>query len=409
MTSVPAPGARPVRLLKVVPVFAFGGTERQFVNLGLALDPARFDVRFACMRRAGQFLDELLRRRIPVADYAVRSLRRPGALAAQWRLATDLRRDRIQVVHAYNFYANVFAIPAARLAGVPVIASIRDLGAYLSPAQRRLQRWVCRLADRVIVNAHAIAGWLVEEGYDPGRIVVIPNGLDVERFSRVARTGHLASELGLPADAPLVGLVGRVTRLKGIEDFLAAAVQVARRHPRARFLVVGSAADPDYGRELAALVARLGLTGRVVFTGFRPDVERVVAELTVSVLPSLSEGLSNAVLESMAGGVPVIATAVGDTPEVIADGDTGLLVPPRAPAALAGRIEEILEHPDLARRLGARAQKAVERYSIPRLVEATTREYEALAATISSTGVPARAERRALAPRAVTSSTFRSR
>jgi glycosyltransferase involved in cell wall biosynthesis len=327
-----------------------------------------------------------------VFDYNVWSFRHPKALAAQVRLARDIRRHGIQIVHSYNFYANVFAIPAAKLAGARVVASIRDMGVYLSASQRRVQRYICKLADQILVNANAIKDWLVEDGYEADRIAVIPNGIDLARFAQPAQTGSLHREFRLPDNAPLIGVLTRVKPLKGIDDFLRAAAIIAIRFPTARFLVVGDGlvaqggtstssvaiGKDDYWQELTRLVEQLGLGDRVIFTGYRADVERVLPELTVSVQPSLSEALSNVVLESMAAGVPVVATRVGGTTEAVQDGQNGLLVPPGDPAALADAVCRLLDAPALASRLGQAGRRSVERFSMSRMVESTSLLYQAL-------------------------------
>lgn len=384
-----------IRLLKFVTLFGTGGTERQFVNLGLALDPGRFDLRFGCLRRWGELLEEVERPRLPVVEYRIRSLRRPHTIREQLRLARDLRRERIDIVHTYNFYANVFAIPAARLARVPVVvASIRDMGAYLTPAKKHVQRFVCRLADCVLVNGEAVRQWLVAERFEPAKIAVIRNGIDLSRFRGKANGGAVRDALRVPRDVPLVAVVARLHPLKGIEYFLEAAAIVARRFPDARFLLVGDAftirndaivSDVAYRRELERRASRLGLDGRVVFTGSRLDVPELLSEVAVSVLPSLSEGLPNAVLESMAAGVPVVATRVGGSPEAVEDGVTGLLVPPRDAEALTRAISSLLENPDLAARVGATGRERVTaHFSLERMV----RETESLYARLLASGSP---------------------
>ncbi|MBI2469458.1 MAG: glycosyltransferase [Candidatus Rokubacteria bacterium] len=384
-----------IRLLKFVTLFGTGGTERQFVNLGLALDPGRFDLRFGCLRRWGELLEEVERPRLPVVEYRIRSLRRPHTIWEQLRLARDLRRERIDIVHTYNFYANVFAIPAARLARVPVVvASIRDMGAYLTPVKKHVQRFVCRWADCVLVNGEAVRQWLVAERFEPAKIAVIRNGIDLSRFRGKANGGAVRDALRVPRDVPLVAVVARLHPLKGIEYFLEAAAIVARRFPDARFLLVGDAftirndaivSDVAYRRELERRASRLGLDGRVVFTGSRLDVPELLSEVAVSVLPSLSEGLPNAVLESMAAGVPVVATRVGGTPEAVEDGVTGLLVPPRDAEALTRAISSLLENPDLAARVGATGRERVTaHFSLERMV----RETESLYARLLASGSP---------------------
>jgi L-malate glycosyltransferase len=371
-----------IRLLKFVTVFAVGGTERQVVTLAEGLDRSRFELHLACFRRSGELLPQLTLAPPRVVEYHIRKLYDRRSLSERLRFARYARANHIQIVHTYSFYANVFAIPAAKLGRVPVaIASIRDTGAYVTPMQRRVQRAVCRLADQIVANADAVKRWLVDEGYDERRITVIRNGIDPAPFGRKATPGKLHQELGLPPDAPLVAVLSRVSPIKGLEYFLEAATTVAARVPDARFLIVGEAEPHDVGykRSLAAHAERLGLGRRVVFTGLRMDVPQVLDEVAVSVLPSLSEGLSNVLLESMAARVPVVATRVGAASEVVEEGVTGLLVPPRDAGALARATLRLLEDRELAARLGwAGRTRVVERFSIHEMVRQTEQLYMSL-------------------------------
>ena len=371
-----------IRLLNVVATLMCGGTETQFMSLGRSLDPCRFDLEFACMRRRGCFVSELDERGIPLLEYDVATFRSVAALAHQARLARHIAERRIDIVHAYSFYGNVFAIPPARMAGAPVvIASIRDLAPYLTPAQKRLQRLVCRFADCVLVNAEAVKTWLISERYDPSNIVVIRNGVDIRPCAVAAASERLLNELGLSQRSPLVGVVSRLSRLKGLEAFLEAAAILASRFPAVRFLVVGETSPDDraYRTELIGLATKLGVIDRVVFAGLRTDARELLAGVTVSVMPSLNEGLSNVLLESMAAGLPVVATRVGGTPEAIEDGVNGLLVPPDDSSELANAIGYVLAHPPLAARLGRAArQSATARFSTEQMVRATGQLYESL-------------------------------
>lgn len=378
----PSGDASPVRLLNVVPTLLTGGTESQFMALGRFLDPRRFDLEFACLRRWGGHADELAARHIPLIEYGVATFRSPRALVQQARLARHIVTRRVDVVHAYSFYGNVFAVPPARIAGAPaVIASVRDLGLYLTPMQKRLQRMVCHLADCVLVNADAVKSWLIGEGYDESKIVVIRNGVDLARFRPAASHERLRHELGFPADAPVVCVVSRLTRQKGLEQFLEAAVIVRATHPQARFLVVGGANKdhPAYWSVLTELAERLGLGDTVAFAGPRTDVPALLSASTVAVMPSLNEALSNVLLESMAAGIPVVATRVGGTPEAVVDGENGLLVPPSSAPAIADAIRRVLDDPELGARLGAAARQTVhDRFSLDRMVSDTERLYASL-------------------------------
>ena len=372
-----------IRVLQFLSNFAIGGTERQVVNLARGLDPTRFEVHFGCLRQWGELLGDATEPGISVAEYRITNLYNARAVRERLRLAQDLKRARIEVVHTYNFYGNVFAIPAARLAGVPVlVASIRGLDVDLSPLKRRAQRLVCRLAHRIVVNAEAVRQNLIADGYDPGKIVVIRNGIDLSRFRSLRGDGRLRQQLGLPPRAPLVATFARLIPLKGLEYFLEAAALVSQRVADARFLVVGDylakqngeiVSDGTYRKELVRYAARLGLDGRVTFTGFRRDVPELLSEIAVSVLPSVAgEGLSNSILEAMAVGVPVVATDVGGNREAIQDGVTGFVVPPRDAPALARGICQFLEDGGLASRFAlAGRQRVAEHFSLERMVRDT--------------------------------------
>jgi glycosyltransferase involved in cell wall biosynthesis len=293
------------------------------------------------------------------------------------RLAHYVRRNLIQIVHSYGFYPNVFAVPFARLAGASiVVASIRDTGDLLTPMQTRLQKLVCRFADCVLVNAEAIRESLIEQGYDPSKIVVIRNGIALSNFARGERNAALRRDLGFPSSARLVAVFSRLNPMKGVEYFLDAAIILAERFPDVRFLVAG---DGGSRKELEDRACRLGLGPRIVFAGFRSDVRELLSEAAISVLPSLSEGTSNTLLESMAAGIPVIATRVGGNPEVIEDGVSGLLVPPRDSAAIAAAMIRLLEDEDLALRLGQAGMRRVsELFSLSGSVQQTEHLYQRL-------------------------------
>lgn len=379
VSPMQATAAQPnrIRLLKMLTSFQIGGTERQVANLALRIDSSRFDLHLACLRNMGELRQELESLQVPRPVFDIGRLYTPKTMWQAIRLGYYIRRHLIQVVHTYGFYPNVFAVPAARLAGASiVVASIRDRGDILTPTQRWIQKCVCRLADCVLVNAETIRDVLIEQGYRPDKIFVIRNGIMLSRFGRRERGAELRRELGLPPAAPLVFVFSRLNGMKGIEYFLEAAAMIAPNFPDVRFLVVGDGAKR---KELEAHAVSLGLSSRVTFTGFRTDVPDLLPEATVSVLPSLSEGLSNSLLESMASGVPVVAGRVGGNPEIIEHDTSGLLVPPRDSAALAGAISRLLQDRELAARLGEAGKRRVaEVFSMERSVGEVERLYERL-------------------------------
>jgi glycosyltransferase involved in cell wall biosynthesis len=385
-----------IKLLKVVTAFYGGGTEGQVLKLAGSLDRSRFDLQFAGLRKSGDLLKDYEALNVPITEFQIKKLYDPRTFIQIFRFAKFMRNQRMEIVHSYNFYSNVFAIPAARLAHVPLIlASIRDQGVYLTPAQKLLQKWVCSLADKILVNAESIQDWLLEQGYQAHKIVLIRNGLDLALYNgKDARNTNemtrdqkkLRTELKIPESVPLVLMMSRLNPQKGVDDFIKAAAQVKRVHPDAWFLVAGGKLEfPDgivseekqYLQGLRQLAQQLGVGDRLVFAGHRTDTPDVLANATVSVLPSYSEGLSNSLIESMAAGVPVVATNVGGNPELIKEGVNGMLVPPRAPEQLAQAIVQLLDNPDLAREYGRQGKRiACEHYSLETMTTNTQDFYD---------------------------------
>jgi glycosyltransferase involved in cell wall biosynthesis len=373
----------PVPILNVVPTLMCGGTEHQVMALSRGLDPARFDVEFACLRRWGPFVEELAARRVPLEEYHVTTFRSVQALAQQARLARHIVRRQIQIVHAYNFYGNVFAVPPARLSAPVVIASIRDRAPYLTAMQKRVQRYACQMADCVLVNADAVKDSLIAEGYDRSKIVVIRNGVDLALFNGAPDPLRVRQEFGLAPGTPLVAVVSRLTRLKGIENLLEAAAILSSSHPDARYLIVGETAPAEtaYLEELKRLAIERGVADRVIFAGIRSDIPALLSSVDVSVMPSLDEALSNVLLESMAAGAPTVATLVGGTPEALVDSVSGLLVPPGDSGTLAVAIARLLDDRCLAEGLGRAARRVIEdRFSMDRMVASTDELYLSLLA-----------------------------
>ena len=368
-----------IRVLKFIGLFAIGGTERHVVNLTRELDVTQFEVHLACFNRWGLFLKDMESLGVPITEYKINCLYNYHTVRQQLRFARFLKQKRIDIVHTYGFYATVFAVPAAKLARVPVVvSSIRDTGELLTPMQRRVHKMACKLSDSILVNANAVREWLISEGYDAKYIQVIRNGISPVQVGTANNGRGIRQELGIPIDVPLIGMISRLNRLKGVEYFVNAASSLAIRCPQLRFLVVGDAppGDAAYRVELERQATRLGLNQRLYFTGFRLDVPQIMADLSVSVLSSLSEGLSNVLLESMAAGVPIVATKVGGNSEVVEDGITGILVPPGDSEALAQAICELVENPESACRYRkAGKQRIAERFCMDRMVRQTEQHY----------------------------------
>lgn len=386
-TTLTSPrAAERIRLLKVVTNFSSGGTEGQVHKLSQALDHELIDLQFVCLKKYGPFLKDLNASGIPVREFPIGSFYQLRTYIQICKLAMFMRRERIQICHSYNFYANLIAVPAARLAGVSIVLiSIRDRGVYLSAMQQRVQRWTCRFADEILVNAEAIRNWLVCQGIPDPKIQVLKNGIDMQPYKEASAASDIRAELGIPYNARLVIMLARLNPQKGIDEVLHAAQQIKQRHPDVHFLIVGEKLDfkngeifqdSDYHQHLHSLTVSLGISTFVWFTGHRTDVASLLSQSALSVLPSHSEGLSNSLIESMAAGLPLVATDVGGNPELVSDGVNGLLVPVRNVDKLAAAVNAILDDPKLAARFGEASLRIChEQFSMQKMVAATQQLY----------------------------------
>ncbi len=354
-----------VRVLFVVGNFVAAGAERHLLELWRRLDRARFEVEIACFRREGQFAGEVAALGWPVRELGVgRRIYGVSGVRGLLRLLGHTLRFRPDVIHGYLFGPNLFAVLAGRLGGVrAVVVAKRNLDAFETPRQVRVQRFTHRHATFVTAVSEAVAESVVALGVPRERITVIPNGVDVRRFAVGVRD---RTALGVNGDRPVLGSVGCLAPRKDYGTLLDALLLLARRGLEPSVALVGG--GPERGR-LEARAAALGLGNRVRFLGERPDVERLLPAMDVFVLSSREEGIPNALLEAMAAGRPAVATAVGGTPEVLEDGVTGWLVPPGSPEALADALEAALRDPGEAERRGAAARRvAVERLSVDAMV-----------------------------------------
>ena len=349
-----------------------GGTEGQFVEIACGLDRARWDVHVSCLRAEGPLRARLEAAGVGAWSCGRGSLKPPRFLPAVWGLVRYLRVHGIRLVHCFDFYSNILGVPAGRLARVPVsIASQRDLGDLRPPGQQRVHRAALRLADHVLVNSEAVADRVRLNG----RVAVIPNGVDLARFGP-APTSRLRSA------GMTVGTLAHLRPEKGLVDLVQAAAIVRGSHPQHRFVLWG---EGPLRPRLEELVRQLGLGGTVELRGTTTEPEVALRQLDIFVLPSVSEACSNALLQAMATGLPVVATRVGGNPLLVADETTGLLVPPAQPAELAKAILRLIEAPALATALGARARQRVrEEFGVDRMLARVQALYDRLLAEVGS-------------------------
>jgi glycosyltransferase involved in cell wall biosynthesis len=347
---------RPARVLILQNRFRIGGQERQTVLNVRTMDRSRHQPLVAVLHLDGEHLADLEAAGVrPMVFDVGRSLLRPGTAWQLLRLVRFVREEGVAVIHAQDVYTNVLGTLAARAAGVPVIVTRVDLGHHLSGYRRRLLVVASHRADRVLVNALTIRDLAIREGVEADRIAVVRNGVDLEELDALARR---PPDLPVPEPGAFVCVANMHHPVKGQGDLLVAMREVLRSYPGARLVLVGDGER----RPLLEREARwLGISDRVHFLGHRRDGPSILARAVAGVSASYAEGLSNAILESMAMRLPMVATAVGGTPELVREGKNGFLVPPGAPAALARRMVDLLDDERLRRRMGAVGRRIVER------------------------------------------------
>jgi glycosyltransferase involved in cell wall biosynthesis len=363
------------RVLHVITRLEPGGAQRNTLYTVEHLDRSEFEPALAWgpgdpLDDAAAAIPEL--RREPVPEL-VRPLAPALDARALRRLVEVIRRFEPQVVHTHSSKAGVLGRAAARIARTPVVVhSIHGFG--FTPLQAGPVRALYVIAERVMARFTdhfiAVCEANLREGaalgvVPPERASVIRSGIELERFRRACGGGDVRRRLGLPEAAPLVVQIGNFKPQKAPLDFVRAAAAVARETPDAWFVMVGDGELRPAAEELAS---DLGVAGRMVFCGWWDDVPGLLAASRVSVLTSRHEGLPRAAVESLAAGVPVVATAVDGTPEVVKDGRNGFLVAAGDVGGVARRVRALLSDDDLHRRLAAAGPDGLEAFDIDHMV-----------------------------------------
>jgi glycosyltransferase involved in cell wall biosynthesis len=352
---------RRVRVVFLMRVLGIGGAERQLVTLAKALDRQVFDATVVCLYKGGAFARDLTNSGVRVISLDKKG--RWEVFGFLYRLARQLRRLEPDILHPYLTAQNLMAtlmkplLPSTRIVW-GVRASNQDAGSHkwLEHRLLRMEVALSRFADLIIFNSHAGEAHSLSAGFSCASRVVIPNGTDLSYFSPNLPVGAATrASWGIANGSVLIGLVGRLDPMKDHTTFVRAAAIFAKLRPGARFVCVGEGPE-EYARELQVLSAKLGLGDKVIFLGVSVDMPAVYNALDINCSSSAyGEGTPNCISEAMACGVPCVVTDVGDSRLLV--GDTGIIVPPGNPealaagwAAMAERIERSPQIRKLARR-----------------------------------------------------------
>lgn len=363
---------RPV-VMHLIDSFRQGGSESQALNLYLEMKKSGWlDVKLACLDRSGPLLMKL-----PPADsevipeFKLNNFYDVRMCLQLYRFVRLLKQLKVEVVHTHDFYTNIFGMLAAVIAGVPVRIASRREGQKRGRVKRFVERLAYGASSAVVANCDRIRNDLVAEGIAAKKVVTVFNGVSVESFQ--------TANTGLAAQTPHPGVVTIVANLRPVKDhamFLRAGRRVVERCRATSFVIAG---EGELEGSLRQMAAASGLAGNVQFIGRCDDVPALLKRSDICVLSSKSEGFSNAVLEYMAAGRPVVATLVGGIDEAVTDGYNGFLVDPGDDFRMADAINLLLENPAMARTMGERSREIIiERFSRQRQLEKVEQLYRSL-------------------------------
>ncbi|MGZ8975783.1 glycosyltransferase [Methylomagnum sp.] len=373
-----------MKILILIRALSAGGAERQVAVLAKGLRAAGHAVSVAVFYGGGELEADLVGTDVSLIDLHKRG--RWDTLAFLWRLVRVIRRERPEVIYSWLPVANILTallcplFPRVKRAWA-ICASNMDLNRYdwLIKLTTRIEARLSPLAHTLISNSYSGRDYAIQDGFPPAKLKVVPNGIDTQRFRPDRAAGQpVRTAWGVGPDERLIGLVGRLDPMKGHPDFLRAVAELRGRHPGLRFVCVGDGAEA-YRQSLHDLAGELGLNDGLIWAGTRTDMPAVYNALDIAVSSSAyGEGLPNMLGEAMACGLPCVVTRVGDSAWVV--GDTGIVVPPENPAALAEGLEEMLRRLDRdspALSLAAR-RRVEENLSVDSLVRGTLAEIEAI-------------------------------
>jgi len=319
---------------------------------------------------------ELYRRMSEGLDLIPLAPRNEIDLAAAWRLSRVIKQLRPEILHAHDPHAVAMAATALSIASPtprPLLVASRRVEFRL--AQNSFSRWKYGQVDCFIANSGPIRDRLVADGISPAKTTIVHEGVDVDRIARMP-AANVHAEFFLPTHAPIVGNVAALVPHKGQQHLIDAATLVVRDVPDARFVIVG---DGELRTSLEQQIHRRHLERHIMLAGFRVDALELTKGFDLFAMSSVSEGMCTALVDAMAASKAAVATSAGGIPDVLVDGETGFLVPPRDHQALAQRIVQLLRDEPLRRSMGtAGFNRARQKFTVERMVEGTAAVYARL-------------------------------
>lgn len=381
-----------IKIVYILGTLEIGGTERQFIELVQGLDRQRFHISVLSFECVGPLRTIIEATNIPFTCLDFSGLQGKFHLITYrqlYHLFRDmvhyLKREHPQIVQTYLFWTNVYGSIAAKLAGVPVIVTGRR-GIMETSYKTFHRQWLQNLsnvyATAILTNSHVVKQECLQRdiAVSEEKIQVIHNGIRSELYCQSFEQTAKRQELSIPAKSAVIGMIATIHPNKRHEDMLRAIPLIKQWHPQTVFVFVGR--DGGALESLEKLASKLGVQASVRFVGERRDIPEILAVFDILVLLSEGEGLSNALLEGMAAGKPIVATDVAGNPEVVIHERTGLLIPSHQPNRLADAIVRLLDNPDLRTQFGSAGRDRVQtHFRVERMVSQTESLYQYLVAT----------------------------
>jgi glycosyltransferase involved in cell wall biosynthesis len=359
-----------INILHVYQNSKVGGIQQQILNIMKGYDRNVFRPVFCCLGPKKEMGEEI--EKLGFNSIALNRVRyhrfSPGIIPDIYRI---IKKERIHIVRTHKYRANLYGRIAGWLANAPVIiASLHiDYGNKDEYFGRKMaNRMLARITDTIIAVSDSVKNDSVRyDRIDPSRIIVIHNGVDTLAFNPEGTFRDISKDLSIEKEDMVIGCVGRIVHSKGLSYLLEALPEILHRYRSVKLLIVG---DGSLKEDLREQARRLRILDRVIFAGRRRDIPDILSRMNVFVIPSIKEGLPNAILEAMAMGKPVVATNVGGIPEVVQHGVSGLIVPPRDVERIARSVITLIDEPGKAKNMGEKARGFImEQYSMQSTVQ----------------------------------------
>jgi glycosyltransferase involved in cell wall biosynthesis len=366
--------------MNVLQFASYSADSEYMRNLGLGLSNKGINLTCGMLFDDGDTEPDWIKRAPSAKYFCLKVKSRKGFLPAIFKLAQVLRREKIDILQTHLYEASLVGLLAAKLARTPLRILTRHHTDQAHMIGRKLpiavDRWEAKEADRVVVLSNAVRNFMVAaDGVDEAKIEVIYQGFNFEKFSASEDDRKsVRIEFGMADDDFVIGTFGSFFPTKGHRFLVEAAIELIAEIPNLKLLFVGAGGDRN---DLEHQITTSGLAGKVVFAGFRQDVNACMKAVDVVVHPSLSEAFCQVLVETMSVGTPLISTDVGGANEVIDNGNSALLIPPESPAAIVEAVTRLYKDMDFAKKIAVAGQKSVrERFTLEKMIDRQVECYE---------------------------------